>query len=257
MPSSPLIEGDILLKDHRAQQMHQAGLSAELHGQYEAALVMLESAEERLLGMPQTVDVTVQRAQVVRDRGFTFVREAIGHQTVSGLQEAQDTIAASASLTAPLVSGAQRWHDEPQHPVSVRKRIRREILAEHGATISLLGRVATVETVMYDEAGRSRIQTDQSSHQAIRHTYGLAHRLLRQGNNGYYRVSNTMVAARQERLNGNLPYVALWLGRAAVGLVWTAGRNRHNFMPAVRTAGNRVRHLRSHAAARSSVLEKP
>jgi len=42
-----------------------------------------------------------------------------------------------------------------------------------------------------------------------------------------------MVAARQERLNGHLPHMAVWLGRAATGLVWTVLRDPRNIKAAV------------------------
>lgn len=126
-----------------------------------------------------------------------------------------------------------------------------EIHAEHGATLSCLGRLATLNSVV----------TTSTEEFALfgRQQYKDAHEELKQGNNGYYRVSNAMTAARHERLNGTPQGALLWLGRAVTGLGWTAAHDRTNFVPAAKTLASRAQHLNpfDRKAAESSVEVKP
>lgn len=255
--SSPLVGNRALTVDPDAQRLHTAGLEAELHGGYGEAHESFGAAQQILANLPRTLDTVVQSAHITRDDGFTYVRAAIAESDFSILDQAQHTVGRSLEATAPFVSGTA-FLDAGIGVASDRpKKARREILAQHGATLSLLGRVATVREVMLGTDAR---RDDETAHRAggtEQQPYGLAHDILRRGNNGYYRVSNAMLGARQERLNGNLSHMTVWLGRAATGLAWTAVRNPSNLKAAVRTAGSRARHLRSYRAAVNSVMASP
>lgn len=255
--SSPLVGNKVLTVNPEAQQLHDIGLRAELSGSYDQAHESFDAAQQLLAGLPQTLDTVVQSARITRDDGFTYVRTAIAESNPSILDQAQATISRSVEATAPLVSGTVFLGTEASATSDTPKKARREFLAEHGATVSLLGRIATVKEVMLGVDTRGDTETARQARNIEQQPYGLAHDILRRGNNGYYRVSNAMVGARQERLNGRLPNMAVWLGRAATGLAWTAFRDPTNLKAAVRTVGSRVRHLRSYQAAVESVTAKP
>ncbi len=255
--SSPLIGAKMLSINSEAQQLHEAGLQAELAGDYGHAHESFDVAQQVLAGVPQTLDTIVQTARIVRDDGFTYVRTALTESNPSILDQAQATISRSVEATAPLVSGTAFVGTSLSQPHETPKKARREFLAEHGATVSLLGRIATIKEVMTGVDTRGNSEVALNARNVEQQPYGLAHDILRRGNNGYYRVSNAMVGARQERLNGRLTHMGVWLGRAATGLAWTVAHDPTNLKAAVRTVGSRVRHLRSYQAAIESVTTKP
>jgi hypothetical protein len=250
--SSPLISAKALSTNPEAQQLHEAGLEAELGGYYTQAHEQFDAARQVLAELPQTLDSIVQSARITRDSGFTYVRTAIYENKPFVLERARITIKRSVERTAPLIS-----ETEQIQPNSISKDAKREFLAEHGATVSLLGRIATVKEVMLGNDTRDDSEAARYARDVEQEPYGLAHDILRHGNNGYYRVSNAMVGARQERINGRLPQMSVWLGRAATGLAWTALYDSSNLKAAVRTIGNRTRHLRSYRAAIASVTAQP
>ncbi len=254
--SSPLIGAKVLITNSEAQQFHESGLRAELAGNYEQAHESFDVAHVVLNGVPQTLDTVVQAARITRDDGFTYVREAISEHSSSILDQAHRIIQNSVESTAPLVSGVA--FISTSRPEANPQKAQKEFLAEHGATVSLLGRIATVKEVIVGIDTRGNSKEAQNARRNVeQQLYSLAHDILRRGNNGYYRVSNAMVGARQERLNGRLPQTVRWLGRATTGLAWTALRDPSNLKAAVRTIGNRARHLRSYQAAVNSVTTHP
>lgn len=246
----------MLYVDPKSQAYHASGLEASVRGDYETAHNFLNLASDVLKQDCPSVDASVQRARIMRDSGFTCIREAIDAQDEVLLENAQHTLLASRDITAPLVSGVA-----PEvilaGSAATPKSDRREIFAEHGATIGLLGRLATVSAVTAGVDTRGSGKEAVKNREEDQAPYGLAHDLLRIGNNGYYRVSNAMVGARQERLNGRLPNMLVWLGRAAYGLAWTAANDRQNLRAAARTAAGRMPHLTSYQKARTSVIVKP
>ena len=231
-----------------AQQMHQDGLQAELSGDYGRAHAAFEVAQMYLEDLPQTVDIGVQSARIARDDGFTYVRSAIQKPDVQDLDRADDTLEEAGGKTFVWILRAGNTSPGPEKPVRLNREQWRELLAEHGATVSLMGRLATVREVMTGEKDEYNPPSE---------TYETAHSHLVQGSNGYYRVSNAMVAARHERINRNYSPLAKWLGRAATGVAWTALFDTSNLAAARRTFGSRLGHLRSREAAIQSVTRKP
>ena len=250
--SSPLIGAKVLVTNPEAQRLHEAGLQAELNGDYAQAHDAFNDAQQILAGVSPTLDTIVQSAHINRDNGFTYVRAAIADSNPTIFDQALATISHSVEATAPLVSNI----DLLQSHVSP-KKTRTELLAEHGATVSLLGRAATVKEVMLGIDTRGDDEAAHNARDVYQQPYSQAHDILRSGNNGYYLVSNAMVAARQELLNSRLLQMSVWLGRAATGVVWTALQDPTNLRAAVRTVGSRVRHLRSYQAAIASVTTNP
>jgi hypothetical protein len=256
--ASPLIGPKALTVNPEAQQLHETGLIAELSGDYARAHESFDAARQVIISSPETtVDGIVQLARINRDDGFTYLRTATAEANPSILDQARQAIERSVEATAPLVSGTAFIGNSLPQPQETPKKVRREILAEHGVTVSLLGRLVTVKEVMLGVDTRGDSEVARLARDVEQQPYGLAHDILRLGNNGYYRVINAMVGARQERLNGRFLHTVVWLGRAANGLVWTAIRDPQNLKAAVYTTGNRIRHLRSYKAAVTSALNKP
>ncbi len=253
----------MLARNPEAQRLHDEGLQAELSGNFALAHSSFYEALNLLDDDPATFDVAVQTARVMRDNGFTYVRASIAANDPEKLDQARTTLERSGDLTEELVGGVRVLDFELAPPHGTPKQARHEARAEHGATIGLLGRLATVREVMLGIDTRVNIVDEAKAKLAKelrlgeQQHYGNAHDHLVMGNNGYYRVSNAMSAARQERLNGRLPQMAVWLGRATRSLAWTAVHDRSHLAGAVKTYVGRMPYLRSYEAARQSVLVKP
>lgn len=230
-----------------AQHLHEQGKNAAIQQQdfiqaHEAFTHALE-----LLEPESTTDQLVQAARITRDDGFTYLRAAISEHSPTQLNDADARLTSAATMTAPLVSGLQPMKLELSQPHTSPKLARREIWAEHGESVALLGRLATARTAI--EATEAKLHQQQA--------YGTAYDLLRIGNNGYYKVSNDMNAARQERINGRLPHTIIWLGRAAKDLAWTSLFDRHNLSDSVLTSGSLLPQLITTKSAKASVRLKP
>jgi hypothetical protein len=237
----------MLERSQQAEELHQLGLRQAQEGQFAAAQEAFAQARQALAFFKgETFARFVQSSRIARDIGFTHVRAAAAEGDHALLDLAWAGLRESVENTAAMVGGTM-FLDTPSIPGKATRRVRREVYAEHGATLSLLGRFATVRAIMLGE----------DAEEASADRYEMAHAILRKGSNGYYRVSNAMVAARQERLSGSLPRTARWLGRAGIGLLWTAVRDPDTMGAAIRTAGSRLLHLRSQQAATESVLRKP
>lgn len=253
-----------LTVDQNAHALHQEGLAAELEGDYDTAQALFATAIDMVnVGKPNT-DTDIQTAQIMRDGGFTHVRKAINlidpNDRAACLRElsiARESLNEAAKITERYAAGTQTLHPESMWADATPKGLSREVRAEHGATLGLLGRLATARAVICN------IDTREGSHNVsvIRNedqqSYGAANFFLSFGSNGYFWVRNSMAGARQERLNGRLLHVAPWLGRAAIGMGWTLLTDRRNLVPATRTAVAGLWYLRSYAAAEWSVLHRP
>jgi hypothetical protein len=252
----PAIETATFVLDERAQQLHQAGLAAELQASFTDARICFAGALDILAEQPQTLDIYVQTARIQRDEGFTFVREALTRQAPLPFSRAETTLGRSARMTGFLL-GETRPPDGIDIPAeSMSKAQQRELLAEHGATINLLGRLATARQTLSGQDGAFATFRALNSRQR-RNWYELAHAFHREGSNGYYRVSNAVTGARAERMGGDLPHLVRWLGRAAAGLGWTAAHDRRNLLRASLTFSSRTLHLATPGTATRSVRVKP
>jgi hypothetical protein len=251
----------MLRQDPEAYRLHEAAIGARTRADYPTAHLYFGEAAATLPIVPTTTDQVVQLAHIVRDDGFTYVHDALAstaatpQDRVEIVKHGLSILVDSLELTTPLMSGTQLAPSELPQLHDTPKRPRREVFAEHGATLSALGRAATVQSVMLGM--KPRRPTQAAANVLDQQAYGLAHDILRLGSNGYYRVSNAMVGARQERLNGRLPHTLVWLNRAAVGLAWTAMRDPGNLAAAYRTAASRVVDVRSRRAAMNAVFTKP
>lgn len=245
--SNPVIGTETFYVHPDAHEVHDAGLSAGLRGDFTEAHEGFAAAQKIMEAEPQTLATKLQVARIGRDAGFTCVREAIATNDIALIERSNVTI---HHYNAPFVEASVRKQGE------LSATARREALAEQGATINLLGRTATVTQVMMQNMDAPTAKIRRAAKDA-RESYEKAHELLVGGNNGYYRVSNAMTAARHERLNGQALKAAAWVGRAATGLAWTIANDRRNIGAAVRTAGSRARHLVTRGAATRSVKTAP
>lgn len=241
----------------KAELLHQSALSNVMVGNYVEAQEDFARALNVFEDLPIMLDTRVQFARIARDCGFTFLRAALDQSDTVLLDKSQAILEKSLSSTAPVISGTF-LNSEADDVVPIpSKNLRHELWAEHGATLGLLGRFATAKAVALgiDTSTKREIAIKYKTIDQV--SYGLAHDMLRIGNNGYYRVSNAMTAARQEVINRRIPNALFWLGRAAVGLVWITAHDRRNINPSVRTILHRLPHLRSRTSAIRSVITSP
>ncbi len=111
---------------------------------------------------------------------------------------------------------------------------------------SLLGRLATVSLVIFD-IERSDLVGN----------YFDAQKGLEQGSNGYFRVSNSIVLSRHQKIVGQDLASAHWRKHAAGQLTWTATHDLTNILSASKTFVNHRRHTLSIDSARESITTHP
>lgn len=260
---NPVIGDQFLVEDAEARHHHEAGLSAALGRQpdFSGALGHFKEAQFILEAAEPTIDSGVQLARVWRDMGFTIARKALDLGASSMLEASRAALQKSAGITEVAAGQSDSSlsydpaHDEPGG--ASRKQLRREVFAEHGATLGLMGRVVTIEEVMLGMDTRGDDEDAVRARREDQAFYGAAHDFLRIGSNGYYLVSNAMAGARQEILNGQRKQALAWLSRAGQGLAWTAVHDERNMKQAFETAAGRFPHLRTYDVAWASVLVKP
>ncbi|HVV25902.1 MAG TPA: hypothetical protein VHC21_02630 [Candidatus Saccharimonadales bacterium] len=256
----PVIPSQFLSEDPEAARLHAVGLQAQLAGDHDQALATLNTAAAILEGR-SSLSRQVQLARIARDTGFTYVRQAVSSEVPALLDDSEGMLGYSQRLTEAAMEGNEFicLTDAAAGGSIMAREMRREVLAEHGATLSLLGRSATVRAVLLDVDTRGRGETARHKRTEEQRWYdrNYAHGYLKEGNNGYYLVSNAVHGARQEILNGQRLRAGKWLVRAVEGLAWTTKNDRRNLAPAQKTFADRLPSLRSYEAAKASVLAKP
>lgn len=233
------------------------------HGLFAAAQNELDAARATFGYV--TVDSRVQSASITRDDGFTYVREAIREQELSArqnlLRQAGVTTERSCGVTDSIIRERGILDDGSTrvHILSGWTEEDCEILAEHGATLGLLGRMATVAYVLHGgNASAIEVRDGDDTSQPRQSLYEQAYYYACNGNNGYYRASIAMTGARDALLDGQLDSVRVWCDRAVSSLAWTAMHDDwRNAKAAARTMIHRTPHLRSYRAAEASVLLRP
>lgn len=260
--NNPVIPARFLAENPMAASLHQRGLEAQLNGDYDEARNEFSQAAGILTDTSGNLNLSakVQLSRVTRDLGFTYVRQALQEDTPAVFDDAERKLTYAAALTqSAMLEEEFRLIADVSNESLTARAITREVIAEHGATLGLLGRAATARAVLLgiDTRGDGEVACHERSEEQRWYGRDYAHGYLRQGSNGYYRVSNAMNGARQEKINGQFLRMLPWLGRAATGLAWTAAHDRGNFKDAAKTFSGRLPHLRSHQAAKKSVLVKP
>lgn len=195
----------------QAARLREIGLASSLSGEFDKALGYFGEAQEilRELANPEfhesrdvLLGATVQSAAIRRDTGSVFIRRAISTSDPEDLDIATTNLTVSLDSTEKLLS---KYHKTASATVTPRFKRRRETLsAQHGFTISMMGRVATVRETIFG------LTSDEDP---IDH-YSLADSYLNKGNNTNLAITNAMVAARQERIRGEHSGMLVWLTQA-------------------------------------------
>lgn len=229
-------------QNQQAQLNHAQGIESEITGDYDQADSFFDQAIRLIEFSTSNIDSQLQLAKIYRDQGFNHVRRSMADSDLSELQVGKKIIEQSGAKTFIHI------FEINTRKLGLNNHQQRELLAEHGATIGLLARIATLETVIFEQA--DELNRPEKIYQT-------AHRFLKLGNNGYYRTSNTLAAARQERINGHYPATLKWLGRTASSLTYTALFDPKNLIPSVKTSANRLGDLISQNKAVNSLSSKP
>ena len=246
---NPLVGTRMFAVNPEADKLQSEGLKAQQKNNFTDSIDLYNGALLILADETDSVEIEVQRARILRDKGFTYGRKGIEENDIDDLGNARSSIGQSLDKTSMLISRTVTPILDCEEHLDLDHGQYRELLAEHGATLSILGRIATIAQVDFDEI-------DPEEH-SIK-IYRQAHKYLSKGSNGYYRVSNAMVAARQERIDGNRFEAAKWLvGKAAVGFAWTLTHDKRNIKRAFGTICKRTTNLRSRRVAEESVYNKP
>lgn len=188
---------------------------------------------------------SIDDARIRRDLGFTYALQSLdtlkhkdtSHGIAPGslFGDAQAMLASSLAITENLLA-------PPCYDIQ-------HFYAEHGATLSLMGRLATIASLNIPN-------TDTKDALPVNYYYN-AHDFLKVGDNMYYFVSNALVAARSDRIRGNLTASLGWVGKAVIGLARSVLEDRANAKASFRTFVRRVPSIRTKNAALRSVRTQP
>ncbi len=248
--SSPLIKPTCFEVNNGAQKLHEMGLKQELNQDFQLAdqtfddaLYTVSSTPENILPQP---DKKVQIGRILRDKGFNLIRFSIINHSLGLYSDGYDSLDKSETKFYGALSNLSVYSGFLAK--SEVDKLKESINAERGATISLMARAITAREVVFE--------VKNGNNEAIRQ-YERAHSHLITGDNGYYRVSNAMVAARHEKINSKNTKMVNWLGKAVVGLGFTLFQDKRNLKPAVFTFGSRLLDLSSKTKAEQSVKSKP
>lgn len=240
-----------------AISLHTQGIAAELNGSYAEARGLLEAAQTEIDALLNGPDHDFNTAAIARDRAFTDIREGLVTPDCAVRNEffgtAEVRLRVSRQLLTKLLHPGRGIRSGLGTSALIDSDIS-ETIASRGATLSCIARLATARGVCAEQREPGTGTTDYIS---ARSDYRTAHNSLRRGGNGYYLVSNAMTAARQELLLGSGADMRKWLGRATLGLAWTALRDPGNLQAAIRTASSRMKHLRDRKTAELSVFSHP
>ena len=236
----------------QAQTIQANGVAAELAGDFDRAYALFDDALATLDGNTANCSHDYQAAGIERDRAFTSVRHGIAINDATertGLFER-----AEAGLDHSLQMLTQVLNPKSPGTFEHTHEDTRAIRASRGATLSCLGRLALVRGT-YDN--RAQAGSGDEQYHAGYTSFKFAHQALRQGNNGYFLVSNAIIAAKAALLLDLPAEVSRWRRRAIVGLGWTALHDRQNLSRAWDTFRSRERHLAGKPTALASIYTKP
>lgn len=234
---SVLVKSSAWEVDPSADQLHEQGLDSAVYAKnYQEAHQLFNQALGELHTLPTTPDTELQAAHIIRDDGFTYFREWLAGEEAFGLSmilgRANRQLSVSLESTADLL--ARETADT---------RRSRELLSEHGATISAIGRALVASEVKLGEAKDWQSRFNEAD-------IHLCH-----GSNVYYLVSNTMHSTRANRGLRDEPVP--WVKRVGVDVGSRLISDRRNVLHAIATA-RRIRSSMDNAeTAKASILARP
>lgn len=266
--------------DPLAESLHEEGLSIALdpnmynrfsiaHTKFEQALRAVELDTKLDLGSKK-----IQNSRIIRDDGFTYTRQLFSTAEPSTKNQQEYIKQDNANAKVVYLKAMQKLQESAGLSFDVYNtelpiHERREATTEFGETLGLMARTVTALCVRINgfEAAMPKIKlanTDigkrqdvKTNNQYARELYDIAHMALKLGNNGYYRTSNAVNAARHERLVGKRIKALRWMGRGAAGLAWTTLHDRTNVMSSAKTFARHALDLRTKTEATMSVAERP
>ena len=230
----------MLDRNPAAEQAHILGLEAKFAGDYAAAHEHFRQGSQALEAEPQSLWVAVQTARIMRDDAWTFLREALAAHNQQ--RDWRTRLAASdigLNVSASIFMATELAGVPEEHSA--------EFSTEQGATLGLLGRLATAAAILGDPDAVHDGTTQ----------YRLARAYLRQGSNGYYRTSNAINALRHNRLYGTAGAMFSDAVEVVRSLAWTRRHDPEHWADAQQTVNSRIGRLVTKAAARQSVLDHP
>ncbi|RWZ78045.1 MAG: hypothetical protein EOT04_03180 [Candidatus Chaera renei] len=234
-------------QDDVARELHEIGIFwATVKGGYKEAQTSYARALERIerSGLDE-VSAKVQSARIIRDGAFADARQAAAERSLAPLDKSEEALRSSLKLISLLYDMYPSTRFSPE--------AWRFLSSEYGATVSMLGRAATLRAVIAPGDNHGRESLDQAAK-----NYWTAHEeYLKKGSNRYYEASNGVNAARNEVLAGRLSNAAAWLVRASSSAAVAGLADRPNFKNAFATVTARLPGLTSKQAAAASVVARP
>lgn len=237
---------DIYIDPH-VESVHQRVVALSKEGEFESARdqaseTMREIETSYSQHDSQSRDLHLARLE--RDIAFISVRQAA--KTGSGdLKWSREYLKSSRVRTDLLLL-------ELHADADTTKESWRLVNAEHGATVSILGRMTVVRALV----GQPEISNYELY--KARAIFDKADSHLQEGNNRYYRTSNLLHSARNEVLLGDREKSLRQYLKAGRLVVSAAVVDPDNLRASALTFGNYSRYiLASSETARQSVLAKP
>lgn len=229
-------------EDETAKELHTQGLSL-IKTDIEGAHGLYNEALQRLSDVPHGLDepsLRMQAARILRDDGFLHVRQAV--RTEADKPEAEIDEGLKKLLTSEAFTRGLKDRKAPRFSPDAWRFVR----SEHGATVALIARLATVTFVLETELSQPPIRY-----------YEAAHADLSLGSNRYYETSNAISAARQAILGGSSYTASVWRDRAYKSSQRAKKEDPVNAKAAARTYNRRKKYLKSVRIARNSVRRDP
>ena len=204
------------------------------HHSFSGAIEQVKAGSEKPISVRQ-----LQVGRILRDDGFTHVREALIHQSPAAAKQLVAAVnkIGTSKMLLDMVMGRGNLSEPALSFVE----------GERGATQGALARYATAAFVLGEQSGIGNPAG----------YYDNAHIHLVRGDNYYYLVSNAICAARQAELDRDPSARNLWLDRATRGKLEARQKDPQNFLRADATYEERLAHLGDYKTAFDSVFEKP
>ena len=239
---------EVFPENPEARELHTLGIELATgrsdfnaaHRVYGRALDVLQASVSQSPGQQEALASMLQESRIIRDDSFVYVRQAIASSEPELLTTACDGLLKAQDITHSIIAEEESVLAEPNMKF---------LASEHGATLALLGRTATVLTVMTGN--------EQPFDRTANDLYVYAAKYLLEGSNRYYDTSNSINAARSARYNGEFERTLNWLGAASWSILWSRHSDEENFQASLDTFKSRVLHLVTREKTKASILSKP
>lgn len=227
-PSHP----EALAKQEEGLRLASVGNCHDAHAAFTVALVMMDDAR-----LPYAAE-RLQRATILRDDGFTYVREGFAFGRGELIDRGAATLDSSLELTGKLLTGG----------FAPSVRARKRLYSEHGQTAALRNHTDVLEALFGGEHPDAEV---------VGHFSIIYQDHLRQGSNQYFIANTALRAAACEVMTGEDRIHAMrWVGVAAVAFGRSLVSDRQNTIPVARTIIARTPGLRAAETAHWSLFDR-